>query len=139
MPLTCSITTPEELLHESEARLVVVPASDGELGILATHAPMTALLGVGELRIEEPGGERRSFYVRGGFVQVLRDRVIVLATEAAAPDSIDKSAAEAEVERLRRDMPSNGLSIDEREEWNEKTRAARARARIATGSGAEKD
>lgn len=138
MSLTCSITTPERLVHECEARLIVVPASDGELGILTTHAPMTALLGVGELRIEEPGGGRRSFYVRGGFVQVLRNRVIVLATEAEAPEAIDRSAAEAECERIRQEMPSSGLSVAEREEWNRRSRAARTRARLARGNGAGK-
>ena len=84
MSIHCSITTPEKLVYEGTARMVVVPSSDGELGILPNHAALMSLLGVGELRLEAENGGQSSFFVSGGFVQVADDAVNVLATEAEA-------------------------------------------------------
>ena len=80
-----SIVSPEKALFEGEVSFVVVPAFDGELGILAGHAPLMALLSDGVLRIETAAGTQR-FRVKGGFVQVVDNKVSVLseiAEEAA--------------------------------------------------------
>ena len=79
-----AIVSPEKLLFEGEARYVVVPAHDGLLGILPNHAPLMALLGDGQLRVETGTalGTLR-FSVAGGFVQVVNNRVSVLSEEAA--------------------------------------------------------
>lgn len=134
MALTCSITTPERLVHEGPAHLVVVPASDGELGVLQGHAPLLALLGTGELRIRGETRDPASFFVRGGFVQILRDRVNVLATEAEEVPAIDPQDAAREAETLAGEVPGTGLSVEDREAWNERVRAARLRARLAARS-----
>ena len=60
---------------------MVVPAHDGLLGILPNHAPLMALLGDGQLRVETPTGTMR-FSVAGGFIQVVDNRVSVLSEEA---------------------------------------------------------
>jgi F-type H+-transporting ATPase subunit epsilon len=79
--LTVSVSSPERLLFEGEARQVVAPAFDGFVGILEGHAPMMTLLGRGELRLEG-AGEQRRFSVNGGFLQVVDNHVRVV-TEAA--------------------------------------------------------
>ena len=79
-----SVISPERKVFEGEVRFVVVPAYDGEVGILHGHAPLMALLGDGTLRIET-GTATRLFHVSGGFVQVSDNEVSVVseaATEA---------------------------------------------------------
>ena len=81
-----SIISPERVLFEGEVTSVVAPAFDGEVGILARHAPMVTLLGTGVLRLEGAGGGggSRRFNVSGGFLQVADD-VVRVVTESASP------------------------------------------------------
>ena len=81
--LTVSLISPEQILFDGEARSVVAPAFDGEVGILTGHAPMMTLLGHGTLRVEGTAGTRR-FTVDGGFLQVVENRVRVVTEKAAA-------------------------------------------------------
>jgi F-type H+-transporting ATPase subunit epsilon len=76
-----SVISPERKLFEGPAQFVVVPAYDGEIGILHDHAPLMALLGEGSLRVETGTGSLR-FHVSGGFVQVVNNEVSVLSEEA---------------------------------------------------------
>lgn len=76
-----TVISPERKLFEGPAKFAVLPAFDGEVGILRDHAPLMALLGEGTLRIETAEGTRR-FTVAGGFVQVLDNEVSVLSEEA---------------------------------------------------------
>jgi F-type H+-transporting ATPase subunit epsilon len=80
--LRVSVVSPESTLYEGEADMVVVPAWDGELGIMRGHAPLLALLGVGQLRVRAADGEHR-FQIAGGFLQVANDVVTVLSEHAA--------------------------------------------------------
>lgn len=81
--LSLALITPESTVYEGEADMVVVPAWDGEVGILRGHAPMMALLGEGELRVAKDGAET-TFFVSGGFMQVADDVVSVLSERAEA-------------------------------------------------------
>ncbi|MEK6767891.1 MAG: F0F1 ATP synthase subunit epsilon [Gemmatimonadota bacterium] len=78
-----SVVSPERVLYEGDASAVVVPAYDGKVGILPRHAPFMALLGEGTLVVRQDGGERR-FDVAGGFVQVVKNVVRVVAEKASA-------------------------------------------------------
>jgi len=82
--LRVSVISPERVLYEGEARLVVAPAFDGEVGILQSHAPMMTLLGRGVLRVEGGGGAATRFQVAGGFLQVVDDQVRVVTEQARA-------------------------------------------------------
>lgn len=79
--LKVSVISPEKVMFEGEARGVVAPAFDGEMGILPMHAPLMTLLGKGLLRIDTTEGERR-FGVDGGFLQVVDDQVRVVTERA---------------------------------------------------------
>lgn len=79
--LSVALITPEATVYEGEADMVVLPAWDGELGILRGHAPMMALLGEGRLRVRRDRAEK-TFFVSGGFVQVAHDVVSVLSETA---------------------------------------------------------
>ncbi len=80
--LRVQVISPEQVLYQGEVDSVVVPAFDGEVGILTGHAPMMALLGRGVLRLGGAGG--RQFRVSGGFLQVADDQVRVVTEDAAA-------------------------------------------------------
>jgi F-type H+-transporting ATPase subunit epsilon len=81
--LKVSVISPEAVLFEGETDSVVAPAYDGEIGILTDHAPLMALLGVGQLRLGASAGGRR-FNVGGGFMQVLNNQVRVVTEKATA-------------------------------------------------------
>jgi len=81
--LKISLISPEAVLFEGEAPMVVAPAHDGEVGILERHAPMMTLLGTGVLRLGG-GGADRSFNVEGGFLQVVEDVVRIVTEKATA-------------------------------------------------------
>ncbi len=83
--LRVSVISPERVLFEGEASGVVAPAFDGEIGILAGHAPLMTLLGRGELRLSgESGTGPQRFRVAGGFLQVVDNQVRVVTEEAEA-------------------------------------------------------
>ncbi|MCB0760273.1 MAG: ATP synthase F1 subunit epsilon [Flavobacteriales bacterium] len=73
------ILTPEKNVFEGEARLVSLPGSDGSLGILNNHAPLITTLAEGNVKVEGTDGKVQEFHVKGGTVEVLNNRVIVLA------------------------------------------------------------
>ena len=93
MPILLEIVTPERLAYSDEVDAVVLPGSEGEMGVLPHHAPLVSTLGVGELRIRK-GGTEESFAIVGGFVQVRPDRVVVMAETADMASEIDLETAQ---------------------------------------------
>jgi len=75
------VISPDRVGYEGDVVSLVAPAHDGEVGILRGHAPMTVLLGSGELRLRTAGGEVERLRVSRGFLQVIDDEVNVLAEE----------------------------------------------------------
>ena len=82
--LKVSVISPEASLFEGDADSVVVPAFDGEVGILSGHAPLMTLLGKGELRIVKGGDAARKFSIEGGFLQVVNNQVRVVTERGSA-------------------------------------------------------
>jgi len=93
VPLHLEIVTPEKRAFTGDVDEVIVPGSEGELGILPHHAPLISLLGQGVLRLKQ-GGQEQEFAVFGGFLQVRPDRVVVLAETADMDSEIDLARAE---------------------------------------------
>ncbi|MES2123420.1 MAG: ATP synthase F1 subunit epsilon [Gemmatimonadota bacterium] len=73
-----TVISPEAAVYDGEADAVVAPAFDGELGILNNHAPLMTMLGTGTLTVRA-GGVAQRFRVQGGFLQVVKNSVRVLA------------------------------------------------------------
>jgi F-type H+-transporting ATPase subunit epsilon len=92
MPLLLEIVTPERLAYADTVDAVVLPGSEGELGVLPHHAPLVSTLGVGELKIRKDGVEE-SFAIVGGFLQVRPDKVVVMAETADMASEIDLERA----------------------------------------------
>ena len=93
MPIKLEIVTPERLVFDETVDGVTLPGSEGELGVLPHHAPLVSTLGVGELRIRV-GGQEEWFAIVGGFVQVLPDKVVVMAETADMASEIDLELAQ---------------------------------------------
>ena len=73
------IITPDKKLYEGEVKSAVFPGSEGSFGLLDNHAPMIATLKSGKVELTEAGNNKLEFAVKGGVVEVLRNKVIVLA------------------------------------------------------------
>jgi F-type H+-transporting ATPase subunit epsilon len=99
------IVTPERLAYSDEVDAVVLPGSEGEMGVLPHHAPLVSTLGVGELRIRK-GGSEESFAIVGGFVQVRPDRVVVMAETADMASEIDLERAQEARREAERTLES---------------------------------
>lgn len=108
------IVTPERLLVSEEVEALRVPGVDGEFGVLPRHTRLMSVLGTGELAYKRKNGEWQGLAVSTGFVEVLPERVIVLAQTAEMAEEIDVARAEAAVERARRRLaePSPDTDID---------------------------
>ncbi len=78
------VVSPEKVVYEGDASALVVPAWDGQVGILPGHAPMLALLGAGELTVHVPGGNTQRYHVAGGILKVEAAGVTVLTEYAGS-------------------------------------------------------
>jgi F-type H+-transporting ATPase subunit epsilon len=96
----CSLITPEGSVYDGPADLLVIPAFDGELGVLRDRAPLLARLGAGRLRIRNDN-QQREWFVDGGFAQVLDNKATVLTQRAMEPDKIDREKARAQLTHAR--------------------------------------
>jgi len=101
--IQCSVITPEEQLLDTTATAVVIPAHDGQIGVLTGRAPLLCELGTGVLRVDTADQGPMAFYVDGGFAQVLDNEVTVLTERAAAAEDINRADAQkalAEAEQM---------------------------------------
>jgi F-type H+-transporting ATPase subunit epsilon len=130
--LRVSVITPAKPVYDCEAESVVVPAFDGELGVLPGHASMLALLGTGEMRVTTSDGALRRLAVRGGFLQVHQNQVTVLTQESLAPEDIGAEELRAEIKKLDAEKPTK---LEEREALEARRAWAKVRQRVALGMG----
>ncbi len=92
----CDIVTPEKELFSEEINFIVVPGSEGEIGLLAKHAPTVSTLKMGEIRLKmEADSETESYLVNGGYVEAIGTKVVVLASRAEKLGSTDMSEVKA--------------------------------------------
>src|ERR671924_1776961 len=95
-----SLVTPEGAAFEGEAEMLIVPGAAGEIGVLARHAPLVAMLKSGEIRVRSEGSWQ-SFAAGPGYFKVQQDRAIVLVDDAVRAEDIDVEEARQEVEAAR--------------------------------------
>ena len=100
MPIKIEVVTAERLVYSDTVDLVVVPGTEGELGILPHHAPLMTMIKPGELLIKK-GNDEFAMAVTGGFLEVRPDHVIVLADAAERAEEIGEARAEAAKKRAQ--------------------------------------
>ncbi len=97
--LTVRLVTPDRVLVDTTADAVELPSASGYLEALYGAAPLLAELGAGEVRLHGGNSGDQKFFVAWGFVEVLPDRVTILAERALVPSEIDRAHAEQERQR----------------------------------------
>jgi F-type H+-transporting ATPase subunit epsilon len=111
MPIQVEIVTQERQIFNKSVDMVVLPGSEGVLGVLPNHTPLLTTLGFGELRVKQ-GMTEEVFAVYGGVVEVRPDKVVVLADMAEPAQEIDLELAEA-ARRRAQEMMNSGPPPDE--------------------------
>lgn len=102
-----SVVTPEGSVLETDALSAVFPAYDGEVGILPNHAPLLALLGIGELRVTGSDGVEHRLYVDQGFAQFIDDKLTLVTEEAVELAELDPENPARLLEKAR-DLRASG-------------------------------
>ena len=131
--LTVRLVTAERVLLDATAEAVELPSMSGYLEALYGHAPLLAELGAGEVRLHGGTSGDQKFFVAWGFVEVLPERVTILAETALHPNEIDVNKAReelAEGERLWNQAGDDGQKYDEA---NALTRQAEEKIASAEG------
>lgn len=125
------VVSVERSLFEGDVEFIIANGADGELGVLARHAPLMTILKPGALRIQEViGGPEQVLFVGGGFLEVLPDRVTVLADVAEHADEISVERAEA-ARRRAQERLAGTLTTAEEVEFQQALAMAEARLRLA--------
>lgn len=131
--LAVRLVTPDRVLLDATAAAIELPAMSGYIEALYGHAPLLAELGAGEVRLHGGSSGDQKFFVAWGFVEVLPERVTILAETALHPEEIDLGEAQGELqegERLWREAGDDG---DKYDEANAVTRQAEEKIASATG------
>ena len=111
MSMHVELVSPERILFQGEAEMVIARTTDGEIAFLSGHAPFIGALGIGQVRIQLEGGGEESAAVHGGFVEVSNNRVTILSDVAELADQIDVERARQAQERAER----NAEQLDDAE------------------------
>jgi len=109
--LRLEIVTPERKVYEKDVNMVVVRGTAGELGILPNHIPMVTPLKVAPVRVKI-GNSHESIAVHGGFVEVRKDKVVILAEAAELGADIDLSRARLAKERAERRLAQKQAELN---------------------------
>jgi F-type H+-transporting ATPase subunit epsilon len=131
------VVTPEGAAFEGDAEMVIVPGAAGEIGVLARHAPLVALLKAGSTRVHTGDGQIQEFATGPGFFQVLEDRAIALVDDAVTADKIDATAAQKQLEEAQAELArvESGDSTVDRWQLEQRIRHAENMLRVSGASG----
>jgi F-type H+-transporting ATPase subunit epsilon len=125
-----SVVTPEGTAFEGEAQMLIVPGAAGEIGVLARHAPLVAMLKAGEIRVRA-GGEWQSFAAGPGYFKVQQDRAIVLVDDAVRAEDIDVEQARREVEEARALLGRADAGEEGIDRWHAEQRLRHAENKVS--------
>jgi F-type H+-transporting ATPase subunit epsilon len=131
--LTVRLVTPDRVLLDATAAAVELPSMSGYLEALYGHAPLLAELGAGEVRLHGGTAGEQIFFVAWGFVEVLPERVTILAETAMHPNEIDKNEAMEELKLGEELWNQAGDDQDKYDEANAVTRKAEEKLASAGG------
>ena len=133
--LHVTLVTPERILLDTLAASVDLPSRTGRIEVLPGHAPLLAELGAGDVTLHgaESGAEASRWNVSWGFVEVLPNRVTILANDAVAPSAINVAAAREQVERAHVLWNQAGDDAEAYEAANRLLDEAQARLASAEG------
>jgi F-type H+-transporting ATPase subunit epsilon len=112
-----SLVTPEGAAYEGLAEMIVVPGAAGEIGILARHAPLVAMLKAGSTRVHVAEGNVVEFATGAGFFKVEQDRALALVDDAVDAREIDTERAQQQLEDARAELERVDAGASEADRW----------------------
>ena len=132
-----SVVTPEGAAFEGDAEMLIVPGAAGEIGVLARHAPLVAMLKAGSTRVHTGDGQVQEYATGPGFFQVLEDRAIALVDHAVQADKIDDAAAQRQLDAAQAELEriEAGESSADRWQVEQRLRHAENQLRVSGHSG----
>ena len=129
MPMRVEIITAEREVYSDDVDVLTAPGMEGELGILPNHAPLMTALQPGEIMLRKDG-EETYLAVSGGFMEVIANRVMILADACERDDEIDEQRAQEAVQRAQERLANRTTDMD-LERALAAVRRAEVRVRIA--------
>jgi F-type H+-transporting ATPase subunit epsilon len=114
-----SLVTPEGAAFEGEVEMLVVPGDAGEIGVLARHAPLVAMLKAGSTRIyrDRDSGEVVEFATGAGFFKVEQDRALALVEDAVEARDIDAARAQEQLDAARAELEQVESGDSDADRW----------------------
>ncbi len=97
------IITPHKIVVKQEVAKIIARTTEGDMGVLAGHAPLVAELAIGEMKIEKDDKNIDYYFISGGFLEISKQKVLILADKAMRADEIDieEAAREKEIYEAR--------------------------------------
>jgi F-type H+-transporting ATPase subunit epsilon len=129
--IDCEVVTAERVVYHGGAAMVIAPGTEGELGILPRHAPLLTSLQAGELIIRRQGEADLSIAIGGGFMEVLSNRVVVLADSAERAEEIDEDRAQRARDRALKQLADRKAAPVEAEAIEAALRRSAVRLKVA--------
>ncbi|ABS63086.1 ATP synthase F1, epsilon subunit [Parvibaculum lavamentivorans DS-1] len=117
--LNFDLVSPERLLFSGQVDMVVIPGSEGDMGIMAGHAPVMSTLRPGIIEVENEGAPRQRIFVRGGFAEVTPAGLTVLAEFTVPLADLDATALDREIALADKDV-ADAKNDDKRQSALEK-------------------
>ena len=132
-----SVVTPEGAAFDGDAEMLIVPGAAGEIGVLARHAPLVALLKAGSTRVHTGDGQIQEFATGPGFFQVLEDRAIALVDDAVTADDIDAAEAQRQLDEAQAELErvESGDSTADRWQLEQRIRHAENMLNVSGARG----
>lgn len=106
------ITSPDRVFFEGEVTMVEINTTEGQIGVLPNHIPLTSVLAPGACYLYIPDGDPKVCAIHGGFFEILQDSMTILAEVCEWPDEIDVARAEEARVRAERRLSENSDDTD---------------------------
>jgi F-type H+-transporting ATPase subunit epsilon len=133
-----SLVTPDGSAFDGEVEMLIVPGADGEIGVLARHAPLIALLKAGSTRVHvRRNQDVREFATGPGFFKVEQDRALALVDDAVNVDEIDRERAQEQVEAAKAELARVESGESDADRWQLEQRIRHAENQLAVAAGGD--
>jgi F-type H+-transporting ATPase subunit epsilon len=133
-----SLVTPDGSAFDGEAEMLIVPGADGEIGVLARHAPLVALLKAGSTRVHVRRNEDvREFATGPGFFKVEQDRALALVDDAVDVSEIDRTRAQEQLEAAQAELARIEAGDSDADRWQLEQRIRHAENQLAVATGGD--
>ena len=127
-----SLVTPDGPVYEGEIEMLIVPGADGEIGVLARHAPLIAMLNAGSTRVHvKRETEVLEFATGPGFFKVEQDRALALVDDAVDARQVDDARAREQLEAAQAELEAIDRGESEADRWQIEQRIKHAENQLA--------